>query len=55
MQNQLRLNQHSLVRLERTLSGATTQNHSGLGGDSNEGFLSFPKAPALLEPQNQIV
>ena len=36
-------------------SGATTLGQSGPETDDNEGVITFPKAPALLEPHHQIV
>ena len=40
---------------KRNLSGAIAPAKSGPGGDGNEGVIRFPKAPALLEPNHQIV
>ena len=44
----------SIWPIDRTLSGATTQDQSGPGSNGNEGYSVFPKAPALLEPHHQI-
>ena len=45
----------SIWAIDRTQSGATTPSQSEPGSDGNEGVLHIPKAPALLEPHQQIV
>ena len=47
---------NSSIRLiERIQSGATTPGQSGPGSDDNKEVLRIPKAPALMEPHDQIV
>ena len=41
--------------LVEPLSDATTPGQSGPGSDGNKMYYSFPRAPALLEPNHQIV
>ena len=45
----------SIGPIDRTLSDATTLGQSEPGSNDNEGLLCIPNAPALLEPQHQIV
>ena len=45
----------SISPIDRTLSGATTPGQSEPKSDGNKEVLHIPKAPALLEPQFQIV
>ena len=41
--------------IDMTLSGAIIPGKSGPGSDDNEKYSAFPKAPALLKPNLQIV
>ena len=45
----------SIKPIDRALSRATIPDQSGLGSNGNEVVLRIPKAPASLEPHQQIV
>ena len=45
----------SIRSIDRALSGATTPSHIGPGSDEMKPCSAFSKAPALLQPNYQIV